>query len=209
MPDLTLASDGTLWRGDSLFDAWERRWVAGRAPGDAAPASLIEAATAVMHGPRVRRIPVGVIGPREPEGRQAEVAQALGRALGELGVQMACGGRGGVMEAACRGNLEAGGLPIGLLPDEEWESANPYVAIPLATGIGTARNAVLARACTALVAVGGGYGTLSEIAYGLHWDRLVLAMEGAPEVKGAIRCASLPEVLERLARHVLALPQAS
>ncbi|MDQ0317470.1 TIGR00725 family protein [Amorphus orientalis] len=205
MPLLKRSGDGALWRESERFDPWAQTWVAGTAPADLAPVSAREALRMVMTGNRVRRIPVGVIGPREPGGRQKEIAYELGRALGEIGVQMMCGGKTGVMEAACRGNLEAGGQPIGLLPEGDWTEANPYVAIPIATGIGPARNAILARACTALIAVGGGYGTLSEIAYGLQWERLVMTLEGAPEVAGAVACSDVDAAIDRLAGHLLCL----
>jgi len=205
MPLLKRSGDGLLWRGNEHFDPWASAWVKGAAPADLTPIGAREGLRLVMSGSRVRRIPVGVIGPREPKARQNEVAHEVGHALGSLGVQMMCGGKGGVMEAACRGNLEAGGQPIGLLPDEEWTGANPYVAIPIATGIGAARNAILARACTALIAVGGGYGTLSEIAYGLQWNRLVLTLEGAPEVPGTVTCSDADAAIDRLAHHLLSL----
>ena len=91
------------------------------------------------------------------------------------------------------------------MPDEEWSAANPYVAIPLATGIGPARNAIIARAAEVLIAVGGGYGTLSEMAYGLHFDRLVLTLGDAPAVPGAIACASVEEALDRACHRLLRL----
>lgn len=205
MPLLKRSGDGILWRGNERFDPWAAAWVRGEAPAEVTTIGAREALRMVMSGRRVRRIPVGVIGPREPNARQNDVAYEVGHALGMLGVQMACGGKGGVMEAACRGNLEAGGQPIGLLPDEEWTGANPYVAIPIATGIGAARNAILARACTALIAVGGGYGTLSEMAYGLQWQRLVLALEGAPDVPGAVTCSDADAAIDRLVHRLLSL----
>ncbi|MGX1096013.1 TIGR00725 family protein [Amorphus sp. MBR-141] len=205
MPLLKRSGDGILWRGNERFDPWAAAWVRGEAPAEVTTIGAREGLRMVMSGRRVRRIPVGVIGPREPNARQNDVAYEVGHALGMLGVQMACGGKGGVMEAACRGNLEAGGQPIGLLPDEEWTGANPYVAIPIATGIGAARNAILARACTALIAVGGGYGTLSEMAYGLQWQRLVLALEGAPDVAGAVTCSDADAAIDRLVHRLLSL----
>ena len=93
---------------------------------------------------------------------------ALGRGLAGLGVVVLCGGLVGVMTAVSRGAAEAGGTVVGVLPNGDWRTANPWVTIPIATGIGVARNAVIARAALALVAVGGGYGTLSEIAFGLQ-----------------------------------------
>lgn len=207
MPVLMQSADGTIWRKDRRFDPWLLDWVEEAPPSGLTRVGAREALRLAMSGKRVRRVPIGVIGPREPEPRQKATAYEVGYTLATLGVQMACGGKGGVMEAACQGHLEAGGAPIGFLPDEEWTGANPYVAIPIATGIGTARNAILARACTALIAVGGGYGTLSEMAFGLHWDRLVLTLEGAPEVPGAVTCSDTDAVIDRLAGHMLRLEE--
>lgn len=128
--------------------------------------------------------PVAVIGPREPTEAQAAFAEILGEALARQGLVVLCGGKTGVMEAACRGVARAGGISVGLLPDEHWSGGNPHVTIPLATGIGPARNALIARAACALVAVGGGVGTLSEIALGLQFGRAVFVGHGAPFVAG-------------------------
>ncbi|MGJ3262700.1 MAG: DNA-binding protein [Salinarimonas sp.] len=191
------------------FDPWRLRWEASDAPPpgglDLAPADAVRALHAA--GP-VRGLPVGVIGPKIATARQVEIATTLGARIADLGLQLVCGGKTGVMEAVCRGNLEAGGRPIGLVPDEEWDAGNDHVAIPLATGIGPARNVLIARACFALVAVGGGYGTLSEIAFGLHFDRLVLSLEDAPRVEGALACANVDEACDRLARRFLRLDEA-
>jgi hypothetical protein len=80
------------------------------------------------------------------------------------------------MEAGCRGTAEHGGISISLLPDATWKAANPCVTIPIATGLGVARNAIIAQAFFCLVAIDGGYGTLSEIAFGLQFGRPVFAL---------------------------------
>ena len=154
------------------------------------------------------RIPVGLIGPREPEARQLPVAEAVGAGLARLGFTVLCGGRQGVMEAACRGIAAAGGISVGLLPDAEWEAANAYVSIPIATGIGVARNAIIARACWALVAVGGGYGTISEAAFGLQFGRPVFGLAGAPQIPGVVQLEDWPALEERLCRAFLRLEEA-
>ncbi|SFC39247.1 hypothetical protein SAMN05428997_106164 [Bosea sp. CRIB-10] len=123
--------------------------------------------------------------------------------MAQHGLQLLCGGKNGVMEAACKGHAAGGGLPIGLLPDEEWQAANPYVAIPIATGIGPARNAIIARSCLVLVAIGGGVGTLSEMALGLQFKRLVLALADAPVVDGVPRLDSTEAALARIADRIL------
>ncbi len=110
---------------------------------------------------------IGVIGGSAPTPAEATAAEAVGRALAEAHAVLICGGRGGVMEAACRGAKSAGGLTIGVLPGSRRAGANPYVDIPIVTGLGEARNAVIARTAQAVIAVGGSYGTLSEIAFAL------------------------------------------
>lgn len=195
MTDLLLATDRkTLHRADgACFDAAARCWMPGA--GTLPPGPAIDAPAAVRWLQRESgtpcRIPVVVIGPREPAGEQYEVARALGRALAGLGLTVLCGGRQGVMEGVCRGVAEGGGLSVGLLPGDSAAEANPYVGVPIATGIGVARNALLARAGFCLIAVGGGYGTISEMAYGLQFGKPVFGLCGAPDIRGA---TILPDV---------------
>jgi uncharacterized protein (TIGR00725 family) len=112
-------------------------------------------------------IAIAVIGTRQPSTKEHKIAEEVGRELAKNGVVLLCGGLGGVMESACRGASSEGGLTIGILPGNEASSANQYVQIPIVTGLGYARNAVLVKSARAVIAVGGGYGTLSEIAYAL------------------------------------------
>lgn len=149
------------------------------------------------------RVPVGVIGPRQPHPDQIAAAEVLGRGLARVGLVVLCGGREGVMEAVCRGVAAEGGLSIGLLPGDDPASANAYVSVPVATGIGIARNAIIARAALCLVAIGGGYGTVSEAAYGLQFEKTVFGLAGAPELAGVRVCADVDEALERVARVAL------
>ena len=153
------------------------------------------------------RVPVGVIGPREASASQEALAEAVGHGLARLGLSLLCGGAGGVMAAACRGVEKGGGLSIGLLPDGHWEAANPHVSVPLASGLGVARNAVIARASLCLIAVGGGYGTLSEMAFALQFGRPVFALPESPVVAGSRRLADWPEAEDALCRVVLALDE--
>lgn len=94
-------------------------------------------------------------------------AEAVGRALAEAGAVVICGGRGGVMEAACRGAKSAGGTTVGVLPGVDRSAANPYVDLPIATGMGQARNVIVVCSAQAVIAIDGSYGTLSEIAHAL------------------------------------------
>jgi uncharacterized protein (TIGR00725 family) len=196
-------SERVLYSDKGRFDPWSLIWEQAAPAAEVAPVGPIDALRRLRASGGIRRVPVGVIGPREAKDDERALAESLGRAIGELGLQLLCGGKSGVMEAACKGCVDAGGTPIGLIPDTEWQEANPYVAIPIATGIGVARNAVIARACLALVAVGGGYGTLSEMAFGLQFGRLVLALGRAPAVDGAVVCGDVGEAMERVAARIL------
>jgi uncharacterized protein (TIGR00725 family) len=107
---------------------------------------------------------VAVIGASAPRPEDLEHAHAAGRRLAELGAIVVTGGRRGVMEAACRGAKEGGGLTVGILPGFDRSDANEFVDVALPTGLGEMRNALVARAAQAVVAVGGAWGTLAEIA---------------------------------------------
>jgi uncharacterized protein (TIGR00725 family) len=119
---------------------------------------------------------VAVVGPGEASADEIAAAEAVGRELARRGALLVCGGLGGVMEAACRGAREAGGATLGILPGADRTAANQYVEVAVATGLGEARNAVVARAADALIAVGGAYGTLSEIAFALKVGKPVLGL---------------------------------
>ncbi len=111
---------------------------------------------------------VAVIGPGEATPEEAQVAEAVGRLLAQRGVVVVCGGLGGVMEAVSRGAAGGGGTVLGLLPGSDRTHANEHVTVAITTGMGEMRNALLVRAVDAVIAVGGAYGTLSEIAFALR-----------------------------------------
>ena len=111
---------------------------------------------------------VGVAGASQPEPPLLDQAELLGRRLAEAGAIVVCGGGPGVMEAVCRGAQSAGGTTVGLLPGLDRAEGNPYLTISVPTGLGQGRNLLLVRSSDALVAVGGGFGTLSEIALALR-----------------------------------------
>jgi hypothetical protein len=119
---------------------------------------------------------IAVIGDGRCSKDEAEVAEAVGRLLAERGAAVICGGLTGVMEAVCRGAKSVGGLTIGVLPGEDRAAANPYVGIPIVTGVGYARNMAVVKSADAVIAVGGRYGTLSEIAYALQADIPVIGL---------------------------------
>jgi uncharacterized protein (TIGR00725 family) len=114
-----------------------------------------------------RKVIVAVIGTKQPSPEESKLAEEAGRELAKNGIILICGGLGGVMEDACRGARAEGGLTIGVIPGDDRKSANSYVQIPIVTGIGYARNVIIVRSAQSVIAVGGGYGTLTEIGYAL------------------------------------------
>ncbi|MFQ5538107.1 MAG: TIGR00725 family protein [Gemmatimonadota bacterium] len=123
-----------------------------------------------------RPVRIAVLGAAHPDVEEYEGARRLGRSLAELGAVVLCGGLGGVMEAVARGAREAGGTTVGVLPGPDPRAANEWITLPLATGMGEARNALLVRFGEAAVAVGGAWGTLSEIALARKMGRAVVAL---------------------------------
>ena len=117
---------------------------------------------------------IAVCGPSEPSQEELAMAEQVGKAIAEADVTLVCGGRGGVMEAACRGAKSAGGTTIGILPGYDRDDANEWVDFPVLTGMGEARNAIVVASGDAVIAVGGGFGTLSEIALALKMHKRVI-----------------------------------
>ncbi len=107
----------------------------------------------------------------------ARIAELVGREIAKAGAVLVCGGLGGVMEAACRGASQQGGLTIGILPTSGRDSANRYVQVAIATGLGEARNALITRTSDAVIAIGGEFGTLSEIGLALKMNKPVVGIE--------------------------------
>jgi uncharacterized protein (TIGR00725 family) len=112
-----------------------------------------------------RPLMIAVIGEGDPTPELASLAEEVGAEIAAAGAILVCGGMRGVMEAACRGARGRGGVTIGILPTACHADANPYVTYPIPTGLGHARNIIVARCAHAIVAVGGKFGTLSEIAF--------------------------------------------
>ncbi|HEV2749916.1 MAG TPA: TIGR00725 family protein [Gemmatimonadales bacterium] len=122
---------------------------------------------------------VAVVGGSSCTAQEAEWATAVGRLLALGGAVLLCGGLGGVMEAAARGAKAAGGLTIGILPGNDAADANASIDVALATGMGEMRNALIARAAQAMIAIGGGWGTLSEIALARRTNTPVVGLHDA------------------------------
>lgn len=120
---------------------------------------------------------VSVIGQSKCSVEQDTTAYQLGRLLSAAGYAIVCGGTGGVMEAVARGASEAGGMCVGLLPGADSREGNRYLTLAIPTGLGHARNLLVVRAGVALVAIGGGYGTLSEIAFALTIGKTVIGLD--------------------------------
>jgi uncharacterized protein (TIGR00725 family) len=140
---------------------------------------------------------VGVIGASEPTESQLAAAEAVGHELGRAGAIVITGGRGGVMASASKGAAQAGGTTVGLLPGDDRHEANEHVQVAIATGLGELRNGLIVRAADALVAVGGAYGTLSEIALALRAGVPVVGFD-TWQIDGVERAPS-PEAAARRA----------
>jgi uncharacterized protein (TIGR00725 family) len=111
---------------------------------------------------------IGVVGPGEPTDEEATAAAAVGRLLAARGAVIVCGGLGGVMEAVARGAAENDGTVVGILPGTDRAQGNVHLTVALPTGMGEMRNALIVRAADAVLAIGGAYGTLTEIAFALR-----------------------------------------
>jgi hypothetical protein len=141
---------------------------------------------------------VAVVGAGAPSAEQEQDAYEVGRLLGTRGVTVVTGGLGGVMAAASRGASEAGGVVVGLLPGLDRAAANPWVGVAIPTGLGELRNGLIVRAADALVAVGGEYGTLSEVAFGLKAGKRVVGLRFGYDVHGVVPAASPEEAVALL-----------
>ena len=120
---------------------------------------------------------IAVIGGSQPTSKETKVAEEVGRQLAKQGAILVCGGLGGVMEATCKGATAEGGITIGILPGDNRQAANPYVQIPIVTGIGYARNVAVVKSAQAVIAIGGNYGTLTEIGHALQSDLPVIGLD--------------------------------
>jgi uncharacterized protein (TIGR00725 family) len=142
---------------------------------------------------------VAVVGPGEASPPELLAAEEVGAGLADAGAVVVTGGLGGVMEAACRGARSRRGRTVGILPGEDRDAANGWVEIAIATGMGELRNGLVVRAVDALVAIGGGHGTLSEVALALKLGRPVVGL-GTWDVHGVDEVSTPAEALDRIAR---------
>ncbi len=140
---------------------------------------------------------IAVIGGRRTEKSLLVEAEEAGRLIAGKGAVLLCGGLGGVMEAASKGAQSAGGLTVGILPRNDSRSANRYIDIPIATGMGIGRNVIIARSADALIAVGGEYGTLSEIAFALQMGKPVAGIR-TWDIKGIINAENAADAVNKV-----------
>jgi hypothetical protein len=155
-------------------------------------------------GRAVRYPIVGVIGASRVDEELRAMAYEVGCLVADRDAILVCGGLGGVMEAACQGAYEHDGITVGVLPSDDTLEANPYVQVPVATGFGAGRNMVIVRTADVLIAVGGSYGTLSEIALALNLGKRVVHLQswdlgqaGAVDPEMYVEAHSPEEAVER------------
>jgi len=147
---------------------------------------------------------IGVIGAAEATAQESKTAEEVGREIAKHNGVLVCGGLGGVMEAACRGAKSEGGLTIGIIPGFSASDANSYVDIPVVTGMSHARNVIVVRSSSAVIAIGGSYGTLTEIALALKLGTPVIGIntwEVSSDIKKVTNPKEAVDLAFSLARH--------
>ena len=147
------------------------------------------------------KIIIGVIGTSQATNEELKIAEEVGKEIAKNNGILVCGGEGGVMEAACKGAKSANGLTIGVIPGFSARDANPYVDVPVITGMSHARNIIVVRTSNAIIAIGGGYGTLSEIAFALRLGVPIIGLN-TWEVSSEIKTASTPKEAVKLAYNL-------
>lgn len=171
--------------------------------GEPVPSLLEQEVAILQKSSRRLKQPIGLIGPGDGNANLCEAAFQIARRLARSGLVIVCGGRGGVMEAASRGAHEAGGIVIGLLPENDDQAANAYLTVAIPTGMGEMRNALIARSSLCLVAVGGGMGTVSEMALGLKLGKPVYSLYPDFNLPGIFIALDVDDVVERVFQWVL------
>jgi uncharacterized protein (TIGR00725 family) len=144
----------------------------------------------------MRKKIIAVIGSGTADETILKIAEDVGRLIARRGAVLICGGLGGVMDTASKGAKSAGGITVGILPQNHTKDANPNIDIPIASGFGEGRNVIIARTADAIIAVGGEYGTLSEIAFGLKMGKPVIGI-GTWDIKGTIKAKNAEDAVEK------------
>lgn len=147
------------------------------------------------------KIIIGVIGTSQATNEELKIAEEVGKEIAKNNGILVCGGEGGVMEAACKGAKSANGLTIGIIPGFSARDANPYVDVPVITGMSHARNIIVVRTSNAIIAIGGSYGTLSEIAFALRLGVPIIGLN-TWEVSSEIKSASTPKEAVKMAYNL-------
>ena len=140
---------------------------------------------------------IGVIGGRSCDKKTAQIAEKIGTEIAKRNHVLICGGMGGVMEAACRGAKKSGGITVGVLPGKIKDDANKYVDIPILTAMSHARNAIIVRTADMVIAIGGKYGTLSEIGLAKAIDKKVIGIN-TWDIGGVIKARTVEDVVKHL-----------
>jgi len=146
---------------------------------------------------------IGVIGGRRVDKTLLNEAEKVGSLIAQKEIVLVCGGLSGVMEAVAKGARSAGGITVGILPQEHKRDANEYIDIPIVTGLGIGRNVIIARTADVLISIGGEYGTLSEIAFALQMGKPVIGIR-TWDIKGVIKVENAEEAVAK-AFELLAL----
>lgn len=147
---------------------------------------------------------IGVIGAANASEKEKRTSEEVGVLIAKGNCFLLCGGMGGVMEAACRGAKSAGGTTIGVLPGPERSSANRFIDIPIVTGMGEARNVIVAKSSHSVIAIGGSFGTLSEISFALKSGIPVIGLDTWDVSEEIIKCET-PEEAVRTAFELSSL----
>jgi uncharacterized protein (TIGR00725 family) len=151
------------------------------------------------------KIHIGVIGAGDCPLETYKISYDVGHLIGEKGWVLICGGLGGVMEGAAKGCLETGGITVGLLPGTEKESANPYIALAIPTGMGEARNVLVVRASDVVLAIAGGFGTLSEIGLALKIGKPVIGLGTWRDIDGVAYVETPQQAIARAGAYLTAM----
>jgi len=144
---------------------------------------------------------LAVIGAGIADEQILKIAEEVGRLIARRKAILLCGGLSGVMEAAARGAKSEGGVTIGILPQNNKKETNPYIDVPVVTGFGEGRNVIIVRTADALIAVGGEYGTLSEIAFGLKMGKPVIGIN-TWDIKGIIKANNAEDAVNKAFEHL-------
>jgi len=145
---------------------------------------------------------IGVIGAGKCSKGMYALSEEVGSLVGKNGWILICGGLGGVMEGAAKGCYNAGGITVGILPEKDKTAANPFINLPIPTAMGEGRNLLVVRASDIIIAISGGYGTLSEIALALKIGRPLIGLKTWPNINGIDYVETPQEAVEKVIHYL-------